>query len=834
MIQLLKISFAYKTKIVSGILILFSSHSFGQLKKLDRIANNYFKVEEFASALPLYLKLDSLEKDNSLYLFRIGVCYYNSHYKSKALPYFEKAKKTGIEDPEIDIYLARTNHYSHRFDEAISYYIKFKNRKIDTTAIEEKEEDTEDIRDIHYAEKHIDRYIQMCKTGKELMEDSLYLVIENLGPEINSIYPDYVPVVSADESVLLFTSRRNTTSGGKVDKTDNHFYEDVYISHLDSVTKKWKAPENMGNHVNSNLHDACIGMSPDGQKLFIYRSNSAKNSSGDIYKSQLEGKLWSVPVLMDKKINSPGWEPSATISTDEKTIYFTSDRPGGYGGTDIYMIKLLGDTLWSDPINMGPLINTEFNEDAPYIHPDNVTLFFSSKGHKNMGGYDIFTTVFNPENNTWTTPENAGYPINTSDDDIYFIWSADGTKGYFSSWRNDTYGEKDLYVIHRPEGKTSLLVMKGKIFDSDTKKPLSASILVKNRDTDDLIGKFNSNSTNGKFLLTLPHGGNYSVTIETDGYLSHQEDIKVPRKNPFFEVRKDFYLEPVKVGAVIAFNNIFFDFDKATLRKDSEEDLGKLLSFLLQYQDLKVEISGHTDDLGNDKYNQKLSERRAQAVVKHLIKNGIPKERLLAKGYGESKPIAPNKTDEGRQLNRRTELKILDTSFTPLEKLNNMAINYRNEYQTLDRTGGTLQKKSRKKKKGTQTIVGHLSEYEYMLAKKPDTGSILIPKVHFVENMTGSLTEYSLMRIQEVVTLLEKFPDIKIRIIAYGDHSNNESYNKAISKQRAETVRKVMVNKGIASNRLETSFFQKFQHGSTENPETKDLNNRRVEFQVVE
>ncbi|HVD97746.1 MAG TPA: OmpA family protein [Cytophagaceae bacterium] len=815
-------------------LFLFSFTSFGQIKKLDRVANNYFKVEEFSSALPLYLQLDSLVSDNALYQYRIGICYYNSHYKNKALAYFEKAKSNGIEDPEIDIYLARANHYGHRFDEAINYYIKFKNRKIDTTAIEERADDTEDLKDIHYAEKHIDRYIQMCKTGKELMEDSLYLVIENIGPTINTIYPDYVPVVSADESVLIFTSRRNSTTGGKRDVTDNHFYEDVYITHKDSITNQWKVPENMGSHINSNLHDACIGLSPDGQKLFIYRSNSAKNSSGDIYVSQLEGSKWSVPVLMDKKINSPGWEPSATISADEKNIYFTSDRAGGYGGTDIYMIKLIGDTVWSEPINMGPAINTEFNEDAPYIHPDNVTLFFSSKGHRNIGGYDIFTSVFDMATGTWSKPENAGYPINTGDDDIYFIWSADGTKGYFSSWRNNTFGEKDIYVIHRPEGKTNLLVMKGKVFDSDTKKSLSASITIINKETGTIVGKFNSNSTNGKYVLTLPHGGNYSVNIETDGYLTHQEDVKVPKKNPFFEVRKDFYLDPLKVGAILVFNNIFFDFDKATLRKESDTELQKIVAFLTQYQDLKVEISGYTDNKGNDKYNQKLSERRAETVVKYLIKNGINKELLVSKGYGKSKPIAPNETDEGRQLNRRTELKILDMNFEPITQLNNIAINYNNEYGTLDRTGGDNKKISRKKRKKKAADIKHISNYETMLGIKPAPGTVLFPKVHFVQNMTSSLTDYSMMRIQEVVILLNKYPDLKIKIISYGDHSKDKNYNKAISKQRATTVKEVMVSKGISSDRITLEVYKEFIYAPTDSPEMKDLNNRRVEFLITE
>ena len=807
--------------------------SLGQVKKLDRIANNYFKVEEFSSALPLYLQLDSLEPENVLYQYRTGICYYNSHYKNRSLAYFEKARSMKMEDPELDIYLARAYHYGHKFDDAIQYYQKFKTKKIDTIAIAEREDDTEDMREIHFAEKHIDRYIQMCRTGKELMEDSLYLVIENIGHPINTMYPDYVPVVSADESVLIFTSRRNTTTGGNVDITDNHFYEDVYISHKDSITGRWGNPLNMGNHINSPLHDACIGLSPDGQKLFIYRSNSARNSSGDIYISRLEGVNWSVPVLMDKKVNSPGWEPSATISADEKTIYFTSDRPGGYGGTDIYMIKLLGDTLWSEPENMGPTVNTQFNEDAPYIHPDNVTLFFSSKGHRNIGGYDIFTTVFDVNKGQWSNPENAGYPINTADDDIYFIWSADGTKGYFSSWRNDTYGEKDIYIIHRPEGKSNLLVVKGKVFDNETKKPLSSSITIYDKETGVIVGKYNSNSMNGRYVLTLPHGGNYSVTIETDGYLKYTEDVKVPKKNPFFELRKDFYLDQLKVGTVLVFNNIFFDFDKASLRKDSEVDLKKILDFLIQYPDFKVEISGHTDNKGSDRYNQKLSEKRGAAVVKYMIKNGISKERLVAKGYGKTKPVAPNETDEGRQLNRRTELKILDINFTPVQKLNNIAINYRNEYGILDRSGGT-NKALRKKRKSKNDPIKHLSDYDQMIAIKPQPGMLLSPKVHFVQNMTGSLTDYSMMRITEVIELMKKYTDVKVKVVAYGDYSGDVSYNKAISKQRAETVYKLIIAGGIAKERLQIESYKENTNRHTETPETVDLENRKIEFMVVE
>ncbi|HSZ24743.1 MAG TPA: OmpA family protein, partial [Cytophagaceae bacterium] len=260
----------------------------------------------------------------------------------------------------------------------------------------------------------------------------------------------------------------------------------------------------------------------------------------------------------------------------------------------------------------------------------------------------------------------------------------------------------------------------------------------------------------------------------------------------------------------------------------------KILALLNQYQDLKVEISGHTDDKGNNKYNLKLSERRAHSVVKYLIKNGINKERLVAKGYGESKFIAPNETDEGRQLNRRTELTILDTSFTPLSSLNNMPIGYRNEYGTLDRTSSKEKKRAKKRKKAKLFSVKHISTYEAMLSEKPVPGTILSPKVHFVQNMTGSLTDYSLMRIQEVVNLLNKYPDVKIKILSYGDHTINQSYNKAISSQRAETVKKEFLSKGIRADRIQVEPYKEFSPSAYDSPETKDLNLRRVEFLVIE
>jgi outer membrane protein OmpA-like peptidoglycan-associated protein len=623
-------------------------------KKYEHEARELFRAEEYVQALPIYLKLDSMIPNNAFYNYRVGLCYYYSHNKARCLPYLEKAKALKYRDPDLDLFLGHAYRLNHKFDPAIKYFQAYKDsaKVIPLEKHHHKDKEQKEPEDV-------ERDIEMCKVGKELIADSLDFVIENMGPNINTQYAEYVPAISADEHVLIFTSRRPNTTGGETDPSDNKYYEDIYVSYKDD-NGKWKAPENLGTNVNTELHDANIGLSPDGHKLFIYRADFEKNSGGDIYVSTLQGKTWTPPIKMEGHINSKDWEPSATISSDEKTIFFTSNRPGGQGGTDIYYAVMKPNGHWDEPVNMGPQINTKYDEDAPYIHPDNKTLFFSSRGHRTMGGFDIFTTTWDEEKKQWSKPENAGYPINTADDDIYFIWSADGTKGYFSSWRPDTYGEKDLYVIHRPGGTSNLLVLKGNIYDKETKKPVSAKITITDLTTHDIDGQFVSNSETGKYVLALPHGKNLGIAVEADGYVFYSENFNFPANNPFFEMKKDVYLDPIKVGSVMVLKNIFFDFDLATLREASKSELERLDKFMTENPDISIEISGHTDSKGKDKYNQKLSESRAQSVVDYLVNRGISKDRLVAKGYGESKPVATNDTEEGRQLNRRTELKIIE------------------------------------------------------------------------------------------------------------------------------------------------------------------------------
>ncbi len=520
--------------------------------------------------------------------------------------------------------------------------------------------------------------LQHLKNAEKYLANPISIEIKNLGGSINSPYPDYAPVISADESVLLFTSRRPGSTGGKL-AGDGLAYEDVYISEK-APDGSWSAPRNLGAPVNTAVHDACIALSADGQTLFLFNSENG----GDIFQSRLKGSRWLAPKNLGSPINSKHWEPSVCLSADERTLFFVSDRPGGLGGRDIYMCRRLPNGKWSSPINLGPPVNTPYDEDGPFFHPDGKTLFFSSNGPASMGGFDIFRTELRPDS-TWAPPVNLGYPINTPGDDIYFVLSASGLHGYYASEREDSYGEKDLYLVDfstlkveeppvaekkeedlqissEPATLTfrpNLTLVTGIIFDAETQAPLEATITIVDNVKGDTVAVLTSNAATGKYLISLPAGRNYGIAVTAEGYAFHSENFIVEEAQGYREVRKDIGLNKYKSGTVIILKNIFFDFDKATLRPESKAELERVYQLLVENPKMKVRIAGHTDSMGSDEYNQRLSEARAKSVYEYLIQRGISADRLSYIGYGESRPIDTNDTEEGRQNNRRVELEIL-------------------------------------------------------------------------------------------------------------------------------------------------------------------------------
>ncbi|MDP4267083.1 MAG: OmpA family protein [Bacteroidota bacterium] len=639
------------------------------IKEADKIIENE-GTNLISQALPLYIKANDFNPNNALLNYKIGKCYLMTDEKVKSIPYLEKAAKLNKDvNPDLMYLLGKAYHYNMEWDKAISTYKEAMNKTSSANPAKIKE---------------IQKKIEECNTGKELIKKPTRVFIDNIGPGVNTKYPEYSPCISADESMIIFTSRRDNENGTTlVSPEDNKPYEDIYISYNDNG--KWTDAINPGKPLNSDTHDAAVALSPDGQKLFIYKGDNG----GDIYQCDLKKDQWSKPDRLPKTINTEYHESSASFSFDGKTIYFVSDKPGGFGGRDIYMSKMNEKGKWGEAINLGPIINTPYDEESVFMHPDGKTLYFSSKGHNTMGGYDIFKSVF--ENGTWSDPENIGYPVNTPDDDVFLSVAANGKHAYYTSAKPGGYGDKDIYMITflgpekevvtntednllasltQPISETvvekaveiktnQVTILKGKILDDITKQPVLGTIEITDNEKNQLVATFESNASTGKYLVSLPSGKNYGIAVKSENYLFHSENIDVKSEKSYQEIYKDIYLKKATVGTKIVLKNIFFDFDKSTLRNESTAELERLTKLLNDMPALRIEISGHTDNKGTATYNKKLSEDRAQAVVDYLVSKGINKSRLEYKGYGFDQPIAKNDTEQGRQMNRRTEFKIL-------------------------------------------------------------------------------------------------------------------------------------------------------------------------------
>lgn len=611
----------------------------------------------YSQALEFYLQAQDFNPDNAELNFKIGTCCLWSTSKLKAIPYLEKAQKLDMRvDPLLHFMLGRAYHLNLQWDKAIAEYNKAL-KSVNGTDSKEKGEE-------------LQKYIAECKNGKELVKKPVNVKIENVGPAINTIYPEYGAVISADESVMIFTSKRNTNIGGdnNIDPMTKQFYEDIYISN--KKDGKWEEAQNIGKPINDAKNNATAGISLDGQTLFVYFGDN----NGDIGQTQLQGDKWLEPKLFGGNINTKkNQESSASLSYDGKTLYFVSDRPGGLGDRDIYYCLKDASGKWGEPVNMGPGINTPYGEEGVFAHPDGKTLYFSSQGWNSMGGYDVFKSTLGA-NGKWSKPVNLGYPINTPDDDVFFVLSGSGKHGYYASAKGDSYGEKDIYMISFLESvkdsssvktdsvktiSSQTTLLKGIITDAQTGSPLEATIEVVDNQKNVVIASFNSNSSSGKYLISLPSGKNYGIAVKSNGYLFHSENFDIPVSGTYQEIEKNIALNKIAAGSKIILNNIFFDTGKSDLRKESTNELERLLQLMNEVLTLKIEISGHTDNVGSADYNKGLSEARAKSVVDYLIKKGIDKERMVFKGYGFTQPIADNSTEEGRQLNRRTEFKIL-------------------------------------------------------------------------------------------------------------------------------------------------------------------------------
>jgi hypothetical protein len=469
-------------------------------------AKAHLAFGEHAEALKIYKRLLSVDPAFAEVNYEAALCMVNlPGLREQAVPLLERAVESGHVEAHLELALLR--HRQQRFDDAIALFTAYK-----------------DLNFRMVKDAEVDRLAQMCMTAKELVASPVELQIRNLGSTVNSAAHDYCPLVTADGKTLYFTSRRQGTTGGLKDPSGQYF-EDIYVSVR--VDDQWSATKNIGSPVNSTVHDATVGIDPAGDRMIIYRTQRGL-VSGDLYEINYHVGQWQPPVQLTPMINSDAHEPSASIAPGGEEIYFTSDRPGGYGGRDLYRIRRLPNGEWSLPLNLGPRINTAQDEDAPFIHSDGLTLFFSSNGHGTMGGYDVFkATLLDADMNGWSAPQNMGYPLNTVNDDIYFTLSADGTVGYFSSERSGGLGMQDIYEVEFPNSQLDYVLARGVVTDA-SEEPLRARVTLTDKQGTEVIGIYNTNAATGRYIMVLAPGEEYAITVESPGYAEQRMALVAP------------------------------------------------------------------------------------------------------------------------------------------------------------------------------------------------------------------------------------------------------------------------------------------------------------------
>jgi hypothetical protein len=463
-----------------------------------------FQEENYLIALPIFEQIQQ-NHPKELYLkYVLGICgLYRSDVHQKSLELltavYEKNKKAA----GIRYDLARAYHYNYKFGEALAMLAEFlADKKLTEAEV-----------------KNAQLLIEYCNNGKLLVAAPVDAKIENIGDIVNTVGSEYVPVVSSDESVMIYTYTGDQSNGGRQNGYNQPdslgiYYEDVFISHKEG--NSWSTPSSIGNNINTNAHDAAIGISNDGQKLFVFKDNSY--DGGDIYLSRLDSSGFSAPEKLKGEVNSAAWEGSASLSPDEKTLYFSSERPGGFGGRDLWKSTLLPDGSWGNIQNLGMKVNTAKDDDAPFIHPDGKTLIYSSQALNSMGSYDIFMTEFNPADSSWSTPKNLGYPINTPDDDRYFVLSTDGKRGFYASGKEGGFGLHDIYMVDMPDDfvKPNVIMVKGSATLDE--KPVNVSISVDMTDVNQNYRTLATLPPFENYLVNLTAGHNYKITYKLNGF----------------------------------------------------------------------------------------------------------------------------------------------------------------------------------------------------------------------------------------------------------------------------------------------------------------------------
>jgi outer membrane protein OmpA-like peptidoglycan-associated protein len=758
-------------------MVLFASVvAVGQDRKTLSDAEHYFSVRSYDVALPKFLAaIQAGEKDPFVH-YKTAICYQKSpetDEQIKSIPYFEYALANGKGLPNSlffdlgEIYLKDEN-----IQKAMENFTKFRevSSKSDKRLMEQ-----------------VDAALETCRTAQALMSVPREFKITHFNSIINTKYTEYNPVVSADESVMAYTALRPNT--GKT-RTGDKFIEEIYITYNNSGT--WTEPVLVPVAHNYNVGTA--GISADGLKMLIFLGGSS--DPGSLFQIKKEGESWSKPSLITPSLNTPKFvESTASITPDGKVIYFASDRLGGRGGLDIYKTTLQANGTWSQPLNLGTDINTDANEDAPFIHPDQKTLFFTSDGHKTMGGRDIFVTRL--KNNTWTTPENMGYPVNTTVNDNYFTLIADGTRAYFSSDRKGGMGGQDIYYIDLPAESSSipLTMIKGKILNAETGEPLPTKIyLIDNETNKKLDFVYDPDPATGNYLIILPPSKNYDMVIESEGFLPYTLNINVPNQTYFYELYQMVSLKTIKqfdvvVGQEVQVKNAFYDTDedvKADLRKTHEAKLVQGGS--VDVYDMMLDLMAAQDEDGI-KYLADLIQ------MKNPIEDVNFNEKENSRIDVATRTYYYDESDESK-----FEKKIVDgkTIFSLPTFMVNEEI-------------------SKQKGQGDRKPVTYDKS---ILAKNAN--------IYFDAGKSDLKAQYN-GQLDGLLNELLKNPDLGVEILGFASAEGSDELNRDLSNKRAIAVLDYINHKGIVRRRIVAKGY-----GATKDESASKEEGRRVEVRIVD
>lgn len=754
------------------LLLMSAVSALGQDTKKTSEAQRLFAIKSYDKALPLFLEAIQSGEKSPLVNYQTGACYekaQNIDDQVKGIPYFEKAYSEGKAlSPSLPYDLGQLYLKNEQLDKALEIFTAYRNL----------------VKANPKAKAIADKAIEVCHNAIALMAVPRNFTVHSFSSSVNTQYTEYNPTVSADESVVAFTALRPNT--GRTRSSDK-FIEEILVSYNKSGT--WTEPAVIP--IASEYNTGTAGISPDGQKMMIFIGGTT--DPGSLYQITKDGDGWSKPTLLAGSINSLALETTCSITPDGKTIYFASDRNGGRGGLDIWRTELKADGKWSLPVNLGPEINTAANEDAPFIHPDQRTLFFTSDGHNTMGGNDIFKS--NLINGKWTKPENMGYPVNTTANDNYFTLLADGKRAYFSSDRKGGQGAQDIYYIDMPENASTvpLTMIKGKILNAETGKPMPTKMYVIDKDSKKEIEfVYDPDPKTGDYLIILPPAKNYDIVIESEGFLPYTLNVNIPNQDYFYELFQQISLRTIKqfdvvVGQEVSVKNAFYDTQqdvKTDLRKTHEAQLVK--SGSVDVYDMMLDLMA-SDDKDGISYLVSLIEHENPVESVNFNEKENSKIEVAARTYYY------DESDESKFEQKKVEGK---TVFS----LPTMII---------------TEEAKRLKDESAKSV-----SYDKALLAK-------FVKVFFDQGKSDLKEQYN-AQLNEMLQTLNANPGLGIEISGFASAEGTEEANRELSNKRAIAVLDYFNHQGVVRRRIIAKGY-----GATKDENVSKEEGRRVEVRIV-